>query len=507
MKSFNAGLEADTVVKIFEKIVVGMSKPDFDEETGIAQRAGISDVVFKDHCFSKDMSFDCVYGHVKIEIRMFRFKVELKPSLIEEKLDTEGRAAFSCAVSDDFNDIDYDNMLSVLNKMGEEDPITFKINGMIGADTYRTVINAWDDSFTTSHRDLTDLLVNIIGKQLGFITPTEANILNDAYCLGNEPVHREHYTQLLIPHFDTLFTVLKDNGHDAENEFDFNDMDNFLHYIESEDENVCGVVLQTQNNMFFFAKNMETGVLKLWNTILLRDRDESDVFDKVEDGVFDGAKYLSPMLFSMFGERYEYPCELKGSAYRKLPSTLIEAFDEYNAHLIYSSDEGFYPVQGHKAQRAFDEIDWAVEVLGDEYEIEPSIINQSAIDYKSPTYVIRKLTSDSFATDRVSALVRLFTVMSGDYHWDGEGFVDGSNYIVNLDENEYENKVVKINRECFLFGKSCIIFNLPQNITPEWLEVAREFIGYYKEWIDNHADKTSSEFLEAKSRLDELVTI
>lgn len=507
MNSFNPGLEADTVVKIFEKIIDGMSQPNFDDGTGVVRRAGIANMTYKNSGFSKDMSFDCIYGHVKIEIRMFRFKVELKPSLVEEKLDEEGRADFSCTVSDDFNDADYDHVLAVLNKMGQEDPVTFKLNGMIGADTYRTVINAWDDSFTTIHRDLADLLVNIIGKQLGFITRTEANILNDAYCLGNEPVHREHYTQLLIPHFETLFTVLKDNGHDAENEFDFNDMDNFLHYIESEDETVRGVVLQTQNNMFFFAKNTDTGVLKLWNTIQLLDRDEGQVFDDIEDGIFDGAKYISPILFSMFGERYDYPCELQGSAYRKLPSTLIEAFDEYNAHLIYSSDEGFYPLQGHKAQRAFDEIDWAVEVLGDEYEIEPAIINQSAIDYKSPTYVIRKLTSDSFTTDRVAALVRLFTVMSGDYHWDGEGFVDGSNYIVNLDENEHENKVVKINRECFLFGKSCLIFNLPANITPEWLEVVREFVGHYKEWVDNHVDKTSSEYLEAVGRLDELVTI
>lgn len=507
MHSFNPGLEPETVVKIFQKIIIGMSKPNFDDGTGIARRACIENMIYNNLGYTKDMSFDCIYGHVKIQTQMFRVKVELKPSLIEEKLDEDGRAAFTCSVSDEFNDTDYDNVLAVLNKMGQEDPITFKLNGMIGADSYRTVINGWDDSFTTSHRDLADLLVNIIGKQLGFITRTEADILNDAYCLGNEPVHREHYTQLLIPHFETLFTVLKDNEHDADNEFDFNDMDNFLNYIESEDEIVRGVVLRTQNDLFLFAKNMDTGVLKIWNTIQLLDREDSSVFNAVEDGLFDGAKYLSPILFSMFGERYDYPCELEGSAYRKLPSTLIESFDEYNAHLIYSSDEGFYPLQSHKAGRAFDEIDWATEVLGDEYEIEPEIINQSAIDYKSPTYVIRKLTSDAFATDRVSALTRFFTVMGGDYYWDGEGFVDGSNYIVNLDENEYENKVIKINRESFLFGKACLIFNLPTNITPEWLEVAREFVGYYKEWVENHSDKASSEYLEAQSRLDELVTI
>lgn len=371
MNSFNPDLEPEAVVKIFQKIIFGMSKPNFDDGTGIARRAGIDNMTYNDLGYTKDMSFDCIYGHVKIQTQMYRVKVELKPSLIVEQLDHEGRAAFSCAVSDKFNEIDYANVIGVLNKMGEENPITFKLNGLIGSENYRTVINGWDDSFTTSHRDLADLLVNIIGKQLGFITRTEANILNEAYCLGNEPVHREHYTQLLIPHFDTLFTVLKDNGHDSDNEFDFNDMDNFLHYIEN--DHVRGVVLQTQNNMFLFAKNSDTGVLKIWNTILLLNHDESNVFDEIEDGIFDGAKYLSSMLFSMFGERYEYPCELKGSAYRKLPTTLIDAFDDYNAHLIYSSDEGFYPLQSHKAGRAFDEIDWSTEILCEEYNIEQEL--------------------------------------------------------------------------------------------------------------------------------------
>lgn len=371
MNSFNPDLETETVVKIFQKIIVGMSKKNFDDGTDISLSAGIENIIYNDLGYTKDMSFDCIYGHVKIQTQMYRVKVELKPKLIEEMLDKEGREAFSCVISDEFNETDYANVMAILNKMGEKDPNTFKLNGLIGSEDYRTVINGWDDSFTTSHRDLTNLLVNVIGKQLGFITLTDANILNEAYCLGNEPVHREHYTQLLIPYFDTLFTILKDNQHDSENEFYFNDMDNFLHYIEN--DTVRGVVLQTQNNMFLFAKNADTSVLKIWNTILLRDRDESDVFDKIEDSIFDGVKYLSPMLFSMFGERYEYPCELKGSAYRKLPTTLIEAFDDYNAHLIYSSDEGFYPLQSHKAGRAFDEIDWATEVLCDVYNVDQEL--------------------------------------------------------------------------------------------------------------------------------------
>ena len=364
MKPFNLGLDSELVVSIFDKIIVGMGESDF-------HHANIDNIIYKKTSFSKKISFDCVYGHVMISSDSGRFTAELKSGTVSEKLKSHDRTKLSCLVSDNHDEFDMSCILELFEKMGQKDPELFRINDVRNNNYYRTAITAWDITFTTYHRDLTNLFVNSIGRNLNFITESEAKLLTDAYGLGNEPLHREHYTQFIISHFEHLFMILKNKDHNIANEFKFNDGDDVATYIESKDSNVSGIVLQSQNNMFLFAKNKKTGVLKIWNTMKIVDvRYCFSSMDIDDDGIFDGAMKMSSMLFNGINEKYEYPCEFENEAYRKLPSTLIENFDSYPSQMIYSSDEGFYPSLIFKVKPAFEDMDCACKVISSAYDIE-----------------------------------------------------------------------------------------------------------------------------------------
>jgi hypothetical protein len=242
----------------------------------------------------------------------------------------------------------------------------------------------------------------------------------------------------------------------------------------------------------------------------ITDPEQLEIFYEVENSIFDGVQYMCSMLFSLYGQKYYYPCEFEAPYYRKTPETLIENFDseQVQSHLIYSSDTGFYTEHHRHFDHCISELDFAFEVVTSEYGVEQTIINNSSIDYRSPTYVIRKLTNDgTIFTNRMSALSYVLTTLGHDYYWEQGGIVDGSNYIENFEHNDFELKIDKFESDVFHHGKACLMFHRPADISEEWLSVIREFVGQYKEWVENHPDKASAGYVEAKNRLDELVTI
>lgn len=511
MISFNSGISTENVLALFRTIFEGMSQPNFDDGTGIARRAGIRNIVVERNSqIFLEMSFDCIYGHVSItHSKLSSMRVDLLAAPIQENYDEEEREAFSYTVSPAKNNDDYSAITKIITMLGNEHPDNFRLNNQLGDRDSHTVIHVSFEQFVAFHKDLADLLINIIGKQLGFIRPNEARFLNDIFALGNEPIHREKVTQLLLSQFDQFFDTLKEHDHILGNEFVFNDLDNYLHYVVNQDESVKGIVLRSQNHMFLFAKDMDTGIIKIWNTMQLYDNPEQAIFYKLAGDYFDGVQYMFDMLHSRYGQPYEYPFEFSSNYYRKLPKTLIENFDsfDYNGQLIYSSDAGFYPNHSRKFDSCISEIDWAYEVVCSEYEVEPMIINNSSIDYRSPTYVIRSLTNGLAFNNRVAALSYLFTTMGHDFYWENGGITNGSNVIEELDQNDHENKIEPITSEVFNFGNACMIFHRPDNVSSEWLTVIREFVGYYKTWVDNHPEPTSSMAIEAQNRLKLLITI
>lgn len=513
MISFHSGVDSEPVLAMFKKIFEGMSKSEFINNSDVAKKFGVKNIMFDAislYPISLSMHFECIYGHVTIEHNKFSsMDIQLMPVPLEEMLTEDERQLYSCTVSDEKNGTDYKAITSLVKLMGSEDPHSFRLNNKWDHGDYDRVMLVSLETFYTNHKDLADLLINKIGRELGFINSNEADQLCELFVLVDEPIHKEHISQFFAVNFDVLFNTLDHNGHTTDNKFYFKDMDNYLHIINSQDNKVRGIVSRTQNNLFLFAKNSETGVIKIWNTISINDPLKQELFHHVDkNNVFDGARYISELTFSKYNEKYYYPFEFESNHYRKAPETLLENFESssYDAHLIYSSDTGFYPKQSRKFEACISNFDWSHEILTDYYQVDSSVINYSTIDYRSPTYVIRKLTNGVFP-NRISALTYLLTTMGHSYYWEEGGIHDGSGFIENLEQNEKELKVEKITQEVFSFGKNCIIFNRPDHISPEWLNVIHEYVGYYKEWVDSILDKKSLAYLDAKERLDILMTI
>lgn len=373
MIAFDQDVKEKLVLRIFKRIFIGMSHPDF-METAIARNAKICNLKIDDQDFVININFDCVYGEVSIQhSTISTMSVTLIEAPIKEILSVDERKAFSYQSTGD-KDVDYAALMDMVNRLGCEHPEKFRLNNQLGYEHPHTAIYASYESFIVVHKGVADLLINKIGAGLGLITAKETEYLCDLFALVETPINREHINQLFASQFDIFFDLLKDNNHTEENQFVFNDVDNFLHYMVSKDGLVKGIVARSQNNLFFYAKHSDTGVIKIWNTMAIVEPAQRDILYEVADGktLFDGAKYMCSMLFSKYGQKYWYHCEFENNQYRKLPSTLIEAFEDeaFNAHLIYSSDTGFYPVQHLKFESCLSDLDFAFEVLTTEYNVE-----------------------------------------------------------------------------------------------------------------------------------------
>lgn len=372
MVFFDQGVDEQIVIALFNRIFVGLSAPDF-MATDVARNAGISNLHINDMQFIININFDCHYGAVSIQYSQFSMSVKLLEAHIQEKLNVAERQAFSYQSTGD-NDVDYVALMDMVRRLGCENPELFRLNSQLDEKYHDTAIHTSYESFIAIHKGVADLLVNKIGAGLGLIDANETEFLCDLFALVETPINREHLNQLFASQFDTFFELLKTNNHTADDEFVFNDVDNFLHYMVSQDGLVHGIVARSQNNMFFYAKHVETGVIKIWNTIEIFDESERDILYEVADGkmLFDGAQYMCSMLFSKYGQKYRYHSEFENNQYRKSPSTLIEAFEDeaFNAHLIYSSDAGFYPAQHLKFESCLSDLDFAFEVLTTEYDVD-----------------------------------------------------------------------------------------------------------------------------------------
>lgn len=513
MISFNSGVNTEVVLEIFSRILIGMSKSDF-HQSDTARLMKISNMdTSQSFAMYTVMKFDCIYGQVEINhSTMSKMTVNLLSVPVQEQMDDEIRKSFTCQISEEKNADDYAAIMKIVQTMGQQSPESFRFYDEHGADYPDVVMQVSFDVCHTRDKTFADLFINLIGRALGFITLVEADYLCDLFGMSPYPIHREKVSQYFAAQFDNFFDTLKFHKHTVDNQFFFNDVDNFVHYITSKDEVIKGIVSRSQNHMFLFAKDTDTGIIKIWNTMKINDPIKLEMFYEVENSVFDGVRYMSSMLFSKHGQKYYYPCEFEAPYYRKKPETLIDDFDsdDTTSQLIYSSDNGFYSEQNLKFDPCISDFDFAVEVIADEYIVESIIINNSDsdIDYRSPTYVIRKLLYDNtLLKDRISALSYVFARLGHGYYWEEGGIVNGSNFIELLEYHEYEEQVKPISIDIFFSGDACLLSHRPDDISQEWISVIREFVGYYKEWVDTHPDKASAEYLGARIRLNELVTI
>lgn len=102
------------------------------------------------------------------------------------------------------------------------------------------------------------------------------------------------------------------------------------------------------------------------------------------------------------------------------------------------------------------------------------------MDYNSPDYFLRTMTS-SIAGSRAAAFHYLFLVVGNGFYWNGKTFTDNPSVIKDFPENKKETDYSKIiDTDPLSFGSSGMLFNLPENMTPEWEKAVLKWLSTLK---------------------------
>lgn len=121
MIAFDQDVKEKLVLRIFKRIFIGMSHPDF-METAIARNAKICNLKIDDQDFVININFDCVYGEVSIQhSTISTMSVTLIEAPIKEILSVDERKAFSYQSTGD-KDVDYAALMDMVNRLGCEHP-------------------------------------------------------------------------------------------------------------------------------------------------------------------------------------------------------------------------------------------------------------------------------------------------------------------------------------------------------------------------------------------------
>lgn len=509
MNLFKRELDRKVTLEMIRKVLKGIGQPNFDEGTGIRDKAGMTNIILEDEDFvqkfgnlqldsMKDidltsfnktkLTFTLPSGNYVASVKNDEFK--LTRQTFEKKADI-------------YKSFDEDELTFIMgnNDIKNEAAVTALIKEFIQEDIslFNTVdASSYDDSIMglgydgayCLDRDVGWLLFGFVAKSLGLVRPSEANQLLDIFMLGHEGIRFPELEAAMRIEMMQTFKILKDNGHDINNQVESNDMDNYLYYVEKGD--IQGNVYISQNYMFLVARNVKTDVIKVWNTMqivgdLLADIEDSLDYDDNDNAVFNVAKYLQDFTNARYANKYDYPFEFNTPGYRKSVDLLLSEFDTETDTLVYDSEEGYMPDQYIAFNTLANELSYSTDLMTNEYGLEREQLILTKMDVNSPEYYIRKLTS-SLNRTRSSALFYLFCVGGNRTDWNGKTFADEDNILKDYAPNDGEKDYSPLKSDrAFAFGKT-LMFHLPKDLTPEWRKVAFEMVAYLNNWLQEHPD-------------------
>lgn len=522
---FARPIDKKPTLEIIRKVLQGIGQPNFDDGTGIQRQAGITNIVLEDEDFGKkfeglsipDMSdMDMSdFNKTKLSFTLpsgdYVAKIAMGEFVLKKKM--KGRVA---SIYEHFNKNDLTVMLSddpkndevavrsIIEKFIQED--VSLLNGEDESSLDDTVMGITYDGAYCIDRQVGWLLFGFISKQLGLIRPTESNMLIDIFMLGDSAVRFPELESVMRLEMMQTFNILKENGHDVDNEVESNDMDNFLYYVEKGD--VQGNVYISQNNMFLVARNTKTDVLKVWNTMRINAgwlesiHDMADI-DEDDNTVFNVAEYLQDFTNAKYANQYDYPFEFNADGYRKSVDLLLEEFETTTNDLVYDSEKGYMTKQYMEFNSLAFEISYSNNMMTDEYGVKRDILILTDMDVNSPDYYIRSMTGN-FTENRATALYHLFVIGGTGLYWNGQTYVDNyqnilKDYPQNAGENDYSP--LKADR-AFAFGRSSNLFNLPKDMSPAWRKAVFEMAAYLTDWVIKNPQNE-----EAQGNIDNLANI
>lgn len=491
MNIFKQDLDVKAGVEIAYKVMKGMGQPDFDQGTGIARRFGISNINFSETNLgpsfrSAKLNFFLEDSEIEAELLFNNFSIKKKAKAKNPSYEQEFSKEDLVYKLTGNSTEDKDKIEKMIIEMSLEDHSIFKKSE---EDNYfsKVISLEYGDAYCFD-RNLARLFFELVGKQLQFISMTETRFIKQLLLLNDDPIRFEIVEKTIAMEFEQSFKVLKEHGHSVEVEFDYNDMDNKMYFVEK--DKYQGVVYETQNQMFLVAKDKETNVIKVWNCMEIKeDWYESLVSNlEYEDNIFNVAEYMIPFVDSRYSHKFDYPFAFNNDFYRKDVNSILQSFDTLKSNLIYNSESGFVPDKYEFFNSLADTISYSNEVITEEYQVEQEKLVLTTMDYNSPDYFVRTITS-SIAGSRAAAFHYLFMVIGTGFYWNGKTFTDNPNVIQNFVENKEEKDYSKLpNTNPLSFGSSGLLFNLPENMTPEWNKAVFEMTFYLKEWYELNND-------------------
>jgi hypothetical protein len=512
MNLFARPIDKKPTLEIIRKVLQGIGQPNFDDGTGVQRQADITNIVLEDEDFGKKfaglnvpdmpdidmsdfnkttLSFTLPSGDYVAKVAMGEFEIKKKMkgrvASIYEHFDKKD---LTVMLSDD-EKADEVAVRAIIEKFIQED--VSLLNAEDESSYEETVMGIRYDGAYCIDRQVGWLLFGFISKQLGLIRPTESNLLIDIFMLGDSAVRFPELESVMRLEMMQTFNILKENGHDIDNEVESNDMDNYLYYVEKGD--IQGNVYISQNNMFLVARHTKTDVIKVWNTMRINDdwmeriHDMADI-DEDDNTVFNVAEYLQDFTNATYANQYDYPFEFNAAGYRKSVDLLLEEFETATNDLVYDSKKGYMTAHYMEFNSLALELSYSNTMMTEEYDVNRDVLVLTDMDINSPEYFIRRMTT-GFSNSRSAALHYLFTCIGTGFGWNGKTFTDDQNVFKDYAPNEAENDYSPLQTDrAFAFGSSSLLFHLPKDLPEAWRKVVFEMAVYLADWaIKNPDDK------------------
>lgn len=484
MNLFKQAFDKKNTLEIIRNVLRNIGKPNFDEGTGVQRNAGITNIQFKESDLLEklELAFTLPTGD-------YVAKVEYNEFVINKIQKSKVASIYQHFDEKDLTLELSDNELEVRSLIEKFIKVDYKLFDTKSESTYEeTVMGITFEGAYCIDRELGWVIFGYISKQMGFIRPSEANMLIKLFML-EDTVRFPDLENVMRLEMMQTFNILKENDHDIDNEVESNDMDNYLYYVEKGD--IQGNVYISQNNMFLVARNTKTNVLKVWNTMRICEDWMSDLSDYGDD-TFNVVEYLQKFCNSRYSDQYDYPFEFNADGYRKSVDLLLEEFETATNELVYDSEKGYMTSQYKMFNLLAHELSYSNDLMTHEYNIKRDVLVLSTMDINSPEYFIRRITS-SFSNNRAEALHYLFTCIGTGFYWNGQTFTDSQNVFKDYTPNKSENDYSPLKKERpFAFGLSSLLFKLPKKLSEPWRNVVFEIAVYLTDWsLKNPEDQES----------------
>lgn len=283
-----------------------------------------------------------------------------------------------------------------------------------------------------------------------------------------------------------LYDILKDNNHNKENIFYFNDYDYKVFYTENEKYKIIENKSSAVSYLTMIDK--KTNHIKIWD-YANTDIEKYWSFLQERKNMILGTEILQAI--SNHYEHTTYPFEMLGNSYKKSENFLINNFEEKN-FILYDSNLGFKNNELFNTNNMLSDIYSSQKSICDKYEIDITQIKALNIDVDTPEYFIRKMlhSKNKKFNNRTEVLFYALCINGNNHEWNKNGGLNHEDTLLkNYEVHPNEMKKEKLNL-VIPISKNSNFFKINDQ-RKEWKEVAFEVLEAIDIFLKNEENKNS----------------